>query len=621
MRRNLRRASLIVLLLVATATIALAATVILNFPHTNPAQEHSQWCWAGVTQAVLAYYGTSVSQCTIANYASGYPGVPGRPNCCLLSGFSTDDNLLSGCNYWNYMWGSSTWGVVNGSVQGILSHWGVTSSLYSRVLSQQEIVTEIGAGRPAVMRFGWKCSDGTLACGGHFLDIYGQETDAAYLDYWDPWPGNGATRSLYTWVLDASDHQWTHTLKLASAPGGAIAGVVTDAGTGQPLLGAYVFTYTAAGTLAGSATTNLSGMYKVSGLAAGTYYVRTSNSFGFLDELYNDLPCPGGSCVVTSGTAVTVTAATTTTGINFALLPGGKQGDFTGDLKSDILWRHAARGEVWLWPMNGAVRTAEVRVATLPDMSWEIRGLGDQNGDGRADVLWRHKPTGMVYYWPMNGGTRLAEAYVATVDPAYDIVGTGDYNGDGKSDILWRRAANGELWVWLMNGAAVVSSTYVTTVAPGYGVVGSGDLNADGKADILWRGAGGDVWVWLMNGATPTAMTYVTTVGDLGYQIVGVADHTGDGKADLLWWHATRGEVWLWPMNATALVSQSYVGIVPDTGYRIVASGDYDGDGKADILWHHATRGEVWLWPMNGATRLSEIKVATVPDTGYQIIK
>ena len=246
--------------------------------------------------------------------------------------------------------------------------------------------------------------------------------------------------------------------------------------------------------------------------------------------------------------------------------------DFNGDLKSDIVWRHTTRGDVWLWPMDGAVRTTEMHVGTVADTNWEIRGLGDQNGDGRADLLWRHKTTGMIYCWPMSGGTRLGETYVGTVDPAYDIVGTGDYNGDGKSDILWRHLTNGELWVWLMNGATPLSVRYVETVDPGYVVKGSGDLN-------------------------------------------------GDGKADLVWHHATRGEVWVWLMNGPTRLSETWVGTVPDVGYQIAGVADHTGDGKADILWHHATRGEVWLWPMDGPTRLSETKVATVPDVAYQIVK
>jgi len=296
--------------------------------------------------------------------------------------------------------------------------------------------------------------------------------------------------------------------------------------------------------------------------------------------------------------------------------------DVDGDGRSDILWRHTARGEVWLWPMVGPVLTAEIQLRTVADSAWEIRGLGDQTEDGHADILWRNRTTGMVYLWPMRGSTVGSESYLATVQPEYDIAGTGDYNGDGTSDILWRHLTNGELWVWLMNGTTVVSATYVDTIDPGYGVVGSGDLNGDTKADIVWRHQTvGDVWVWLMDGATPTAMTYVTTVGELGYQIVGVADHTGDGKADILWHHNTRGEVWLWPMNGTTLVSQTYVDAAPDTGYRIVGSGDYDGDGKADILWHNATRGDVWVWPMDGTVKASETYVATVPDVGYRIVR
>jgi hypothetical protein len=296
--------------------------------------------------------------------------------------------------------------------------------------------------------------------------------------------------------------------------------------------------------------------------------------------------------------------------------------DFDGDGKSDVLWHHATRGEVWLWTMNGPTKAAESYVRTVGEPGWAIRSLGDQNGDGHADILWRHAPTGMLYLWTMSGSTVLSETYIATIDPAYDIVATGDYNGDGKSDILWRHTANGELWVWLMNGAAPQAVSYLDTIDPGYVVAGSGDLNGDRKADIVWRGAtSGDVWVWLMNGAARVSETYVATVSDLGYQIVALADQTGDGKADVLWRHATRGEVWLWPMNGQAYTAEQYVDAVSDTGYRIVGTGDYDGDGKADILWHHNTRGEVWTWLMDGAVKLSETWAGSVPEVAYQILK
>jgi alpha-tubulin suppressor-like RCC1 family protein len=300
------------------------------------------------------------------------------------------------------------------------------------------------------------------------------------------------------------------------------------------------------------------------------------------------------------------------------------RGDFTGDLKSDLLWRHATLGDVWVWPMDGATRITETFVRTIADSDWEIRGQGDQDGDGKADLLWRNKTSGQIYFWPMNGTTPLDEIFVGTVDPAYDIVGTGDFDGDGKSDILWRHTTLGDVWIWLMDGAAAKpgGQVYIDRVDPAYVVKGVGDLDADTKADIVWHHATtGEVWVWLMDGTTRVSETWVATVPDVGYQIVGVADYTGEGKADILWHHTSLGEVWLWPMDGTTRLSETWVETVSETDYQIVGTGDYNGDMKADILWHHATRGEVWVWLMDGTTKVSETWVATVPDLGYQIIR
>jgi alpha-tubulin suppressor-like RCC1 family protein len=296
--------------------------------------------------------------------------------------------------------------------------------------------------------------------------------------------------------------------------------------------------------------------------------------------------------------------------------------DFTSDLRSDVLWRHATAGDLWLWPMDGAAKTAETYVRTVADTNWEIRGLGDQTGDGTADLLWRHKVSGQIYLWNMDGPSPPEEAYVATVDPSYDIVGQGDFNGDGRADIMWRHAAIGAVWIWLMSGPEAVGEHYMAQVNPGYVVKGSGDVDGDGKDDIVWHHAGtGATWVWLMDGTSRLSEAWVGAVPDTGYQIQGVADFTGDAQDDILWWHATRGEVWLWTMADSARAAETYVATVPDTGYRIAGTGDYNGDGKADILWHHATRGEVWVWLMNGATRLSQAQVGTVPDTGYRIVR
>jgi hypothetical protein len=63
-------------------------------------------------------------------------------------------------------------------------------------------------------------------------------------------------------------------------------------------------------------------VYTVSGLLTGSYFARTSNALGLIDQLYRNIPCVNQSCTVTTGTAIAVTAPNTTSGINFALASG-----------------------------------------------------------------------------------------------------------------------------------------------------------------------------------------------------------------------------------------------------------------------------------------------------------
>src|SRR5687768_8266026 len=76
----------------------------------------------------------------------------------------------------------------------------------------------------------------------------------------------------------------------------------------------------------------------------------------------------------------------------------------------------------------------------------------DFNGDGTADVLWRNAATGENYIYPMDGKQILpSEGYVRVVsDQRWAIIGTGDFNGDMKADLLWRNGATGENYVYFM---------------------------------------------------------------------------------------------------------------------------------------------------------------------------
>jgi len=144
---------------------------------------------------------------------------------------------------------------------------------------------------------------------------------------------------------------------------------------------------------------------------------------------------------------------------------------FTGGLENDILWRHATRGEVWAWPMDGAAQT---QVGTVADAGYKIVGVADYTGDGKADILWHHATRGDVWVWQMDGTTRLSESWAGTLtDTGYRIVGTGDYDGDGQADILWHHATRGEVWVWPMDAVTGRrSETWVATVPDvGYQII------------------------------------------------------------------------------------------------------------------------------------------------------
>ena len=115
----------------------------------------------------------------------------------------------------------------------------------------------------------------------------------------------------------------TSAINFGLAAGGRLTGTVTDATTGAPLSGVSVRVYSDTGTSLGSVTTNASGVYLTTqGLPTGNYRLRTSNSLGYLDEAYDNVPCL--SCSTTTGTLVPVTVGATTAGIDFGLAVGGR---------------------------------------------------------------------------------------------------------------------------------------------------------------------------------------------------------------------------------------------------------------------------------------------------------
>jgi hypothetical protein len=224
-------------------------------------------------------------------------------------------------------------------------------------------------------------------------------------------------------------------------------------------------------------------------------------------------------------------------------------GDFDGDGKTDILWRHTS-GANLLWLMNGTTYSSSVSLPFVPS-SWNIVGTADFNGDGSTDILWQHS-SGLVLIWLMSGTTVSSSVNLPSVDPSWQIVATGDFDGDGRPDILWRHTSGANL-LWLMNGTTVSSSVSLPFVDPSWSIVGTGDFNGDGFTDIVWRHTSGANLIWLMNGTTYSSSVSLPFV-DTSWSLVATGDFSIDGKADIFWRH-TSGVNLLWLMNGTTFSS------------------------------------------------------------------
>jgi Carboxypeptidase regulatory-like domain len=119
--------------------------------------------------------------------------------------------------------------------------------------------------------------------------------------------------------------------------GGDIRGTVTDVDTGNPLEGIEVHIHDLANRHISVGFTDANGRYDTfDGLPAGPYVVIALNHDGFVDELYDDIPCPHTLCSFNSATVINSTPGVVVDNINFGLKTGGRiEGVVTNLRRSD----------------------------------------------------------------------------------------------------------------------------------------------------------------------------------------------------------------------------------------------------------------------------------------------
>ncbi|MEM7350604.1 MAG: carboxypeptidase regulatory-like domain-containing protein [Acidobacteriota bacterium] len=152
-----------------------------------------------------------------------------------------------------------------------------------------------------------------------------------------PCPVNSCDRTSGTPVQVALS-QTTTDIDFALDLLGSIAGVVTEEATGEPIPFLRVEVEDATSGFSTSGQTDEAGRYMIGGLATGDYFVRTRSFTDFLDELYDDVPCPTFTCNQELGTTVAVELSSTTPDIDFALKQlGAISGTVTDEVSGEPL--------------------------------------------------------------------------------------------------------------------------------------------------------------------------------------------------------------------------------------------------------------------------------------------
>ncbi len=223
--------------------------------------------------------------------------------------------------------------------------------------------------------------------------------------------------------------------------------------------------------------------------------------------------------------------------------------DFDLDANSDLVFRHKTNGDAFSWLLNADFSwKASPYIGTVDPVVWDLAGVTDFNGDGKHDLVWRHIAHGDAWVWLMNGTSYLSGQGLFVMDPAWKIT-FADLNNDGKPDVIFHHQTTGEIWVWTMNGMTFMEDHYIMSVDPAMAIAGSGDFDGDGKTDLLVRHkASGDTYVWYMNGWQFVSSAFVFNVPP-EWDLVRVADYNRDGKADVVWRHATGGYAYLWTLS------------------------------------------------------------------------
>jgi hypothetical protein len=123
--------------------------------------------------------------------------------------------------------------------------------------------------------------------------------------------------------IPIASFQAAENIDIALAAGNRISGTVSD--INGPLVGVTVSAVNSSGATVRSAVTGAGGTYLISLLVSGTYFLRTANSLGYIDEAYDNLICLACNAATAGGPPTVFSASgELATNKNFVLDRGGQ---------------------------------------------------------------------------------------------------------------------------------------------------------------------------------------------------------------------------------------------------------------------------------------------------------
>ena len=219
--------------------------------------------------------------------------------------------------------GVSTQAFAAGSISGRVTGSDAPSGLAGTVVQFYDLITDNGSFTTPVTTDGSGNYTANLPAGTYA--VLTQDTHGYINEIYNNLPCSAVCDPSTLTPIVVTDGGAITGINFVLDPGGRITGKVTQADGTTPIAGVRVnFADPNGQVIFTSAITDGSGNYiSDGGTATGNVFAFTTNTQGYVDEVYNNLPC--SNCEVTVvGTPIPVTLASGATGINFALDLGGR---------------------------------------------------------------------------------------------------------------------------------------------------------------------------------------------------------------------------------------------------------------------------------------------------------